>query len=148
MVSRDGGDYSRSVILYYNGASWNKLYEGSYYGFNSVGTNRCASIYITSDSRPHQLTLRDLVFHQLNTPALYVMYCIRATDINDIFYTGQNSEITHYNGMTYYLYRDVQITTGWNVWWNCIKVSDDFIIAGGSYYTGLYGVPIVLRGYR
>jgi len=142
------GDYSRSVILYYDGKSWNKLYEGSYYGFNSIWTERQTRIYITGDSGPYQLTVNDLVFHQLNTPARYVMYCVRGTGECDIFYTGQNSEITHFNGMTYHLYEDVQGMTEKNVWWQCIKVMNNSMIAGGSYYTGLYSAPVILRGYR
>ena len=141
-------DHNGTVILSFNGARWNNLYEGNQYGFSSVWIQSGERLTIAGDSGPWKYDLRTRSFIQMATSSSYVMFCVCGTDANDVFFTGQHSEITHFNGSTYYLYQNIQSLTETNVWWNTLKVKEDFIVVGGSYYNGLYSAPIILRGYR
>ena len=141
-------DYNGTVILSFDGTTWKKLYEGNYYGFSSVWTSTGRTLFVAGDSGPLTLESNTLMFKKLLTPASYVMYSVRATGANDIFFTGQNSEITHYNGSTCYLYANVQSMLNADTWWYSVKASKDFVVVGGGYYTGYNFAPVVARGYR
>jgi len=141
-------DYNGTVILSFDGTTWKKLYEGNYYGFSSVWTSTGRILFVAGDSGPLTLESNTLIFKKLLTPASYVMYSVRATGANDIFFTGQNSEVTHYNGSTYYLYADVQSMLNADTWWYSVKASKDFVVVGGGYDTGYNFAPVVARGYR
>jgi hypothetical protein len=141
-------DHNGTVILSFNGSQWHNLYEGNQYGFSSVWIQGGERLNIAGDSGPWKFDLRSKSFIKITSPAQYVMFCVRGSDANDVFFTGQNSEITHYNGSTYKLYTEVQNLIQADTWWNSIKVKQDFILAGGGYDMGYNFAPIVLRGYR
>jgi hypothetical protein len=141
-------DGNGTVILSFDGMAWKSLYQGNYYGFNSVWTNQSAWLYITCDSGPYQFNLKTKSFIKLSTPSQDAMYCVRATGLNDVFFSGQNKEITNYNGSTWKLYTDVQALITTNAWWLSVKPTNDFVAVGGGYYMGYNFAPIVLRGYR
>jgi len=141
-------DGNGTVILSFDGMAWKSLYQGNYYGFNSVWTNQSAWLYITCDSGPYQFNLKTKSFIKLSTPSQDVMYCVRATGLNDVFFSGQNKEITNYNGSTWKLYTDVQALITTDAWWLSVKPTNDFVAVGGGYYMGSNFAPIVLRGYR
>jgi hypothetical protein len=141
-------DGNGTAILSFDGANWQKLYEGNYYGFSSVWTNEGTKLFIDGDSGPWTFILNTKSFIKLTTPAKYVMYCVRATNVNDIFFTGQNNEITHFNGLTFLLYQNIQGPNSAEIEWRTIKAAKDFVVAGGDYYFGYNSAPLVLRGYR
>ena len=141
-------DGNGTVILSFDGMAWKSLYQGNYYGFNSVWTNQSTWLYISGDSGPYQFNLKTKSFIKLSTPSQDVMYCVRATGLNDVFFSGQNKEITNYNGSTWKLYTDVQALITTDAWWLSVKPTNDFVAVGGGYYMGSNFAPIVLRGYR
>jgi len=141
-------DYNGSVILSFDGTVWKKLYEGNSFGFSSVWINKGRRLFVAGDSGPWKYDLDNQSFISIPTPSQYIMYCVRATDVNDVFFSGQNSEITHYNGTSYRLFIDVQSMINADTWWYSIKPSGNFVVAGGGYYMGYNFAPIVARGYR
>jgi hypothetical protein len=143
-----------SVILSFDGTKWNIIYDSNnvpvqeWYNYNSVWTDDTNILYLSSGGLLRKLNLTTMTFATINTGQTYISFQVRGTKRNDIFVTGQNSEIAHFNGSTWKLYEEIQNQTVHNVWWYSIKVSKDFIVVGGTYYTGYNSAPIILRGYR
>lgn len=147
-------DYSRSVVLFYDGNTWKTIYDDQLltpskrYEFSSLWTSRGKSLYLAGICGAGIMNASTGEYKSITTPAQWIMYRIGATSTADIFTTGQNSEIVHFNGSTWKLYGEIQSLTMNNVWWYSIKVKEDCLLIGGSYYTGYNSAPIVVRGYR
>jgi len=140
-----------SVLLFYNGKTWRQILDplmGETYGFNSLWTDNPYLLFLNGGSgRCIADLLRGNISRDMSAGEWFG-YDIYGTAYNDIFTSGQGSEILHFNGLTWHLYSEFQNIFGaWGLF-KTIKVSENLVVAGGEYYTGLYGIPIVIRGYR
>ena len=147
---RDG----RCVILQYDGRNWKTIYgnlgkpQESYFGFSSLWTNSEGLLWLTGNSRTTILNLQDGRFRGLPRSGSFVRYQIRATSVNDVFQIGQRGEVSHYNGLSWYLYPEIKDLASGSSYWYAAHVQQKLVVIGGEFFTGLYGVPVVLRGYR
>jgi hypothetical protein len=147
-------DLSRSVVLQYNGSNWSVIYDsfgqprGRSLGFSSVWTDNPWMLYLAGVGGWWSASTNEFLLRKLQTPGTYAPYRVRATGQNDIFVTGSGSEALHYNGGTWKLDADVKRLGGGFAHWYGIYAKKDFIVVGGEFFTGLFGVPVVLRGYR
>jgi len=147
---RDG----RCVILQYDGRNWKTIYgnlgkpQESYFGFSSLWTNSEGLLWLTGNSRTTILNLQDGRFRGLPRSGSFVRYQIRATSVNDVFQIGQRGEVSHYNGLSWYLYPEIKDLASGSSYWYAAHVQQKLVVIGGYFFTGLYGVPVVLRGYR
>ena len=144
-------DNSRSVILFYNGKTWNTLHDTNNERkcwSNSVWTDNPYLLFLNGGSGRYLFDLMQEKLSKYESAGRWFGYDIYGTAYNDIFTSNMGSEILHFNGSTWHLYTEFQNMYG--VWGliKAIKVSENLVIAGGEYYTGLYGLPIIIRGYR
>jgi hypothetical protein len=86
-------------------------------------------------------------FERVHTPAVFIIYAITATGVNDIITTGYG-EVVHFNGSSWFLYPEVKAIGDGFVYWYRVKAKNDFVIVGGGWYAIYNTVPIILRGYR
>ena len=144
---------SRSVILFYNGVKWNVIVDTNDdrfygYGFNSIWTDSYNYLFLNGGSGRCILTLYNLNLFKYSSAGLWYGHDIDGTGNNDIFCSGAGSEIVHYNGISWHVYEELKMSFGdWSVM-RSIEVKNNLIVSGGYYYTGLYGLPIVIRGHR
>ena len=144
-------DNSRSVILFYNGKTWNTLHDTNNERkcwSNSVWTNSPYLLFLNGGSGRYLFDLMQEKLSKYESAGEWFGYDIYGTAYNDIFTSNAGSEILHFNGSTWHLYTEFQNMYG--VWGliKAIKVSENLVVAGGEYYTGIGGLPIVIRGYR
>jgi len=140
------------VVLQFNGQGWSIFYDNSNeptqtsFGFSSVWSFDPSILYLTGGS---QLRLENQgTYTQIETGGHYLSYRVRGNTSNDIFVTGQASEVSHYNGMTWYLYPEIKsINTGF-AWFYSVQASANFVLVGGLSLTSVNSIPLVLRGYR
>ncbi len=148
--SRDG----RCVILQFNGSSWSVLYDSFgkppnlVFAFSSLWAQHENVLYLIGGSRLRTLNLNDGTFRRTHSLGERFKYRIRGTKQNDIFEVGSGGEIVHDNGATRYLYPEARFFGRGSAFWYTVQPSREFIVIGGEFFTGLYGVPVVLRGYR
>jgi len=142
----------QSVILRYNGKQWRILhdtgYMGSGYWTKSVWTDNPYFLFLNGGSGRIFYDLIREEFHKDMTAGRWYGYSIDGLAYNDIFATGMGSEILHYNGSTWHLYSEIKDHFGDYAHIKSVKIINNLIIAGGLYHTGLYGLPIIIRGYR
>ncbi|MDD5765991.1 MAG: hypothetical protein PHW79_07100 [Candidatus Marinimicrobia bacterium] len=142
---------SRSVILFYNGKVWKTMHDTDderKCWSNSVWTDSPYLLFLNGGSGRYLFDLMQEKLSKYESAGEWFGYDIYGTANNDIFASGQGSEILHFNGSTWHLYTEFQNIFGaWGLI-KTIKVSENLVVAGGEYYTGLYGIPIVIRGYR
>jgi hypothetical protein len=144
-------DNSRSVILFYNGKTWNTLHDTNNERkcwSNSVWTDNPYLLFLNGGSGRYLFDLMQEKLSKYESAGEWFGYDIYGTAYNDIFTSNAGSEILHFNGSTWHLYTEFQNMYG--VWGliKAIKVSENLVVAGGEYYTGIGGLPIVIRGYR
>jgi len=144
-----------SMVLQCNGASWTILYDSnlqlpqSKFGFGCLWTNTSQTIYSDGGSGLHLLNLTNFnISAQVNTGLSYVASSIRGINQNDIFDVTTGGEVAHYNGSSWYCYPEIQSLGGGNAGWGSVYPKNDFVVIGGSIFTGLNGFPVVIRGYR
>jgi hypothetical protein len=148
--SRDG----RCVILQFNGSSWSVLYDSFgkppnlVFAFSSLWAQHEKVLYLIGGSRLRTLNLNDGTFRRTHSLGERFKYRIRGTKQNDIFEVGSGGEIVHDNGATRYLYPEARFFGRGSAFWYTVQPSREFVVIGGEFFTGLYGVPVVLRGYR
>ena len=141
-----------SITLRYDGTSWSKLYDNTgqtplmYFNFSSVWTYDETLLYLTGGSQLR--VLQEGKYTQIETGGQYVSYRVRGINQNDIFTTGQGSEVTHYNGVSWYLYPELKALNGGYSWFYNVHAEKDFVLIGGLSLTSLNSYPIVVRGYR
>jgi hypothetical protein len=144
-----------SVVLQCNGSNWTTLYDSnsqpaqSQYQFGTVWTNTPSSLYLDGGSGLHLLTLNNLnIGAQVRTGLSFVGSSIRGVNQNDIFDVTTGGEVAHYNGSSWHCYPEIQSLGGGNASWPSVYPKNDFVVIGGSIFTGLNGFPVVVRGYR
>jgi len=142
----------QSVILFYDGKKWTTLhdtgYMGSGYWTKSVWTDNPYFLFLNGGSGRIFYDLVQDELHKDMTAGRWYGYAIDGLACNDIFATGMGSEILHYNGSTWHLYTEIKDHFGDYAHIKSVKITNNLIIAGGLYHTGLYGIPIIIRGYR
>jgi len=147
------GDYSRSVILQHDGRQWSHIFDS--YGkpreldfrFQSVWTDNINIVYLAGLTGQHSFNIGTRSFRNFNI-GQWASLRIRASAQNDIFIASYGSELLHYNGSTWRLYPEIKLLDDGYATWYTISLSKDLAVIGGYFFTGLYGVPVVLRGYR
>ncbi len=141
-----------SVLLQYNGTSWTTLYDNisqpplNYFHFSTVWTYDPSILYLSGGSQLR--ILKQGTYTQIETGGQWITYRTRGSGVNDIFTTGQGSELTHYNGVSWYLYPELKALNGGDAWFYSISMQHDFVLVGGLCLTTYNGRPIVIRGYR
>ncbi len=146
-------DYSRSVILSFDGSNWATIYDDALlppaerYAFSAIWTINEKRLYLAGISGTGVMDVLTGKYKKINTPATFIIYDLNATSVADIFTTGANDEVTHFNGSTIVLY-NIEGPNNIDVSWRSVKVMKDFVLIGGDYYFGYNTAPLVLRGYR
>ena len=147
-------DLSRSVVLYFDGGNWVTLYDSfgqpreRAFGFGSVWTDNEHILYLAGISGRWSLNLVDGAFQRLERLGGWQSYIIRGTKQNDIFTVGASSEALHYSGSSWHLYPELKEQAEGHAHWLSVQVRPELVIIGGDLFTGLFGVPVVLRGNR
>lgn len=142
------------VVLQYDGKQWTTIYDNTakppneFFGFRSLWTNKANIIYLSGDSKTRSLNLFNKTFLLFDIPAQWVALRIRGIRGNDIFEARSGGEVTHFNGIQWHLYSEIKNLNGENTSFTTISPKNDFILIGGFIYTGLNGIPVVVRGYR
>ena len=142
---------TQSVILFYNGKEWQILHDTNQEDFcysNSVWTDNPYFMFLNGGSGRCFFDLLQRKFNKDHSAGRWYGYSIDGLACNDIFATGMGSEILHYNGSTWHLYTEIKDHFGDYAHIKSVKITTNLIIAGGLYHTGLYGLPIIIRGYR
>jgi len=148
-------DLSRGIILQYDGRNWSTIYDSfgqpgdRAFGFSSVWTNNGSVLFLAGASGRWSFNLEDRIFRDLEQIGTWQSYDIRGTGQNDLFVGSAAGEALHYNGSSWYLYPELQHSGGTAfALWHTIDPAKDFVVIGGEFFTGLNGVPVVVRGYR
>ena len=144
-------DNSRSVILFYNGKTWNTLHDTNNERkcwSNSVWTNSPYLLFLNGGSGRYLFDLMQEKLSKYESAGRWFGYDIYGTAYNDIFASTAGSEMLHYNGSTWYLYPEVKAQFEDYFRIRAVKANDEIVVASGYYYTGIGGLPIIIRGYR
>ncbi|HPC35357.1 MAG TPA: hypothetical protein P5268_02990 [Candidatus Marinimicrobia bacterium] len=140
-----------SVLLYYNGKTWQQILDplmGEIYGFNSLWTDNPYLLFLNGGSGR---CIANLIKGNINrdmSAGDWFGYDVYGTAYNDIFASTAGSELLHFNGSNWYLYPEIKAQFEDYFRIMAVKANDEIVIAGGYYYTGIGGLPIVIRGYR
>jgi hypothetical protein len=152
-TGRNSGD-GHSVVLQYDGSQWKMLYDSegqlaqSKFQFRTVWTDNVNYLYLDGGGL-HRMDLPDATIGpRINTGQVYISGRIRGTGANDIFDVGQASEVAHYNGSSWLVYPDLRQLNDGFASFPTVYPTRDFVLIGGFFFTGLNGVPVVVRGYR
>ena len=146
-------DHSRSIVLQKEGNGWKSIYYtqphdgkpgGSYF---DVWTDRPTRLYFNGLTGRGLMDLATGKVEKIDEPGQWAGLSIMGTECNDIFAVGQGSEVLHFNGKSWHLYRQFQELYSTYVEWRCVYVTKNVVVVGGIYPT-LQWLPIVLRGYR
>jgi hypothetical protein len=147
---RDG----HSVVLQYDGKQWSTIYDNAgkpfseFFGFMTLWTDTPSRMYLDGGSWFRIMNLKNYSISQpVNTGRTYVSVRLRGTSRNDIFNVGP-VEISHNNGYGWFRYSYPNYLYNEAARFSNVFPTKDFIIMGGYYYTGLNGIPVVVRGYR
>lgn len=145
----------RSVLLAFNGNSWSVIYDtftqlpASQFGFSSVWSDNSNILYLAGSSGVRWYSTTEKWFRKAQTPQKYISYAIRANRGNDVFVTGAGGELLHYNGATWYLYPELRMSGGSAfAFWYSVARGNGVDVVAGTLFTGLFGVPAVVRGNR
>ena len=144
-------DNSRSVILFYNGKTWNTLHDTNNERkcwSNSVWTDNPYLLFLNGGSGRYLFDLMQEKLSKYESAGRWFGYDIYGTAYNDIFASTAGSEMLHYNGSTWYLYPEVKAQFEDYFRIRAVKANDEIVVASGYYYTGIGGLPIIIRGYR
>lgn len=143
-----------SVVLQYDGKQWTVIYDSenqsiqNKFQFRSVWATTESRLYLDGGSDLHIMNTRTNIIKQINTGQTYASYCVRGTNQNDIFTSGQASEVTHFNGYTWNLYPEIHSIGNGFAWFYKTYPTTHFVLLGGVILTQLNGFPVVVRGYR
>jgi hypothetical protein len=140
-------------VLQYDGKNWSVVYTSEIdhkYGFSSVWTYKPEVLYLSGNSGTWTLRPNVLSFNKQSTNQTYNSYRVRGTQRNDIFISGAAGEVTHFNGSSWTLYPEIKILNNSSAFVDLYSIypTNDFLLIGGSYFTGLNSFPVVIRGYR
>ncbi|MFQ6605884.1 MAG: hypothetical protein ACE5D8_10100, partial [Fidelibacterota bacterium] len=142
------------VMLSWNGISWDKVYE-TYHKFprstdqvlndiegilgHSVWTIDIDEILIAGFAGSYKYIPDSTKFFKLDDPHTHVQYKVRGNSANDFITVGQASEISHYNGSTWYLYPELKALFGGTIYWYSVDVHGDLAVACGhpGFNTGI-----------
>ncbi|HOU17635.1 MAG TPA: hypothetical protein PLV30_06265 [Candidatus Marinimicrobia bacterium] len=144
-------DNSRSVILFYNGKTWNTLHDTNNERkccSNSVWTDNPYLLFLNGGSGRYLFDLMQEKLSKYESAGRWFGYDIYGTAYNDIFASTAGSEMLHYNGSTWYLYPEVKAQFEDYFRIRAVKANDEIVVASGYYYSGIGGLPIIIRGYR
>ncbi len=150
------------AMLTWNGSGWDKVYE-FYWSVNKVAqgrnnnsdsegtsghalwTNNANEVLIAGFAGCFQYLPFNSTFIKMNDPNLWVEYKIRGNTNQDFLVVGQGSEISHFNGVSWYLYPEIKSLYGGDVAWYSVAMAGDFAVAVGHNY---YNHALVALGTR
>jgi hypothetical protein len=149
-------DDGRCVVLQYDGRNWKTIYDNNGkpreldFGFSTVWTDNLSVLYLAGGSRLRRLTLHSSTFgDRVETGQTYVSYRVRATAQNDLFVAAAGGDLVHGSGVSWHLYPELKQSGGSAfAFWYAVHPARDFIVIGGELFTGLFGIPVVVRGSR
>jgi len=142
---------SRSVILFYNGKEWKTLHDTDNERkcwSNSVWTDSPYLLFLNGGSGRYLFNLMQEKLSKYESAGEWFGYDVYGTAYNDIFASTAGSELLHFNGSTWYLYPEIKAQFEDYFRIRAVKANNEIVVAGGYYYTGIGGLPIVIRGYR
>jgi len=148
-------DLSRGVILRYDGRNWSVIYDSfgqprdRAFGFSSVWTDNANLLYLAGVSGRRSYNLSNGVFRDLEEVGGWQSYRIRGTGQDDLFVGSAGGEALHYNGSSWHLYPELKSSgDAALVFWYAVHPTTGFVVLGGEFFTGISGVPAVVRGNR
>ncbi|MBN1396723.1 MAG: hypothetical protein JXA06_01700 [Bacteroidetes bacterium] len=142
------------VVLQFNGTNWTTIYDNENKPINQIQyfktlwTDNKDYLILDGGSYTNILNLQNGSFTRIDSISTYEVFCLRGVNRNDIFHVGYGSEVTHYNGVNWYLYNEFKALNVGNAWFTGVYPTRDMIVIGGLFLTDLNGFPIVIRGYR
>jgi hypothetical protein len=142
---------TQSVILFYNGKEWQILHDTNQEDFcysNSFWTDNTYFLFLNGGSGRYYFNIIKHEYKKYHEAGRWYGYDIDGLACNDIFASTAGSEVLHYNGSTWHLYTEIKDHFGDYYRIKTIQSKENIIVAGGYWYTGLYGLPIIIRGYR
>jgi len=146
-------DWRRGIILGKDGDRWMEIYytepgDGKIGRFYSVWTDNEVLLYLNGVTGRCSYNLLTGVLSPFEGSGGWMGGGIMGVSSRDIFAGSSGSEILHYNGVRWHIYSDIKGMFGDYYRANAVFVRSDVVVFGGYYYTGVNGIPIVLRGYR
>jgi hypothetical protein len=106
-------------------------------------------LYLAGSSGVRRFSTLEKWFRKEQTGQQHPSSCVRGNAGNDILISGSGGELLHYNGSSWYLYPELKMSGGdaFAIWYR-VYSARDVVVVGGEFFTGLFGVPVVIRGSR
>ena len=150
-------DFKPTVLLKYNNGIMTKLIEEDHFEYKTdFISGWIKSIWVKKD-KLFSLTFYDLYRSKISTKGegtaiwkgdinSWGSNAVRGNDVNDIFTTGYNGLLWHFNGVGWKKYDELGETTNH---YRCISVTDKLIvIAGFKYLNGIDRYGLISIGKR
>ncbi len=134
------------VMLSWNGYGWDKVYE-AYWGEvntnaeiaddvegisgHSVWTTNPREVYIAGFAGNFKYIPDSTKFVKLDDPHTFVQYKLRGNTPRDFITVGLGSEVSHYNGLTWYMYPELKALFNGSIYWYSVDVKGDLVVVCG-----------------
>lgn len=145
----------RSVVLRYSQSIWSAIYDNENdpntdkYFISSVWGANESNMYLVGASGAHKYDSALTSIKKINIPDMqYVCFSVRGSSDNDIFVSGEGSEVFHFNGHSWHRYENIKSINSGFAWFTKVVPKKDIVVIGGGLTTKYGTQPIVIRGYR
>ena len=145
------------IFMFFDGENWNTIHKYNYPEdmhapiesmVRSVWTNNMNYLYLTGFSGQLIYDIRNDTFNHEDGASEWIQFRTRGTSESDVFSVGQGSEISHYNGSSYYVYPTVKGAGAGHIFWVGIDIKENLVVAVGPGFEGLMSVAFIAIGTR